>query len=66
MKKYLTINDLANDERYPLTLGTIRSLIRHRKTNGLIKAVVQIGRRVYIKAELFEEWLDSNIHSKLF
>lgn len=58
--QYLTTTQIAKSDCYPFTLGQIRHylLIRHR--NGLDKAVRKIGKRLYLRRDLFEQWIESN------
>lgn len=58
--QYLTTKQIADSDCYPFTEGQIRHylLIRHR--NGLDKAVRKIGKRLYLRRDLFESWIESN------
>jgi len=40
------------------TQGSLRWLLFHRRTNGLARAVFQVGRRVLIDVDAFFAWLD--------
>lgn len=53
----LTIEQLA--ERYPsfLSINTLRWQLRHRDTNGLRAACVQLGRKLLISKTAYERWL---------
>lgn len=57
--KYLTINDIVKCEKYPFTLGQMRSFLLERDKNGLGVAVRKIGKRLYIRSDLFELWVDN-------
>jgi len=61
MKKYVSIKDIVNDDKYPFSLGQVRALITKRHINGLATSIRKIGRRVYIREDLFDEWFDSHI-----
>lgn len=52
-----TIEELA--AKYPniLTVSTLRWQLRHRDTNGLQAACVQIGKRTFISKSRYEQWL---------
>jgi len=63
MKKYMTIDDLVNCDKYPFTKGQIRNFIQKRKLNGLLTSILKIGRRVYIDEELFEKWIKSHTNT---
>jgi len=58
--KYLTLNQIIDGEKYPFTYGQLRSFLINRTQNGLEKAVRKIGRRLYIREDLFIEWIESN------
>ena len=59
MIKYVSIDDIANNERYPFTKGQVRHFIANRNINGLSTSIRKIGRRVYIREDLFDEWVES-------
>ena len=59
MIKYVSIDDIANNERYPFTKGQVRHFIANRNINGLSTSIRKIGRRVYIREDMFEEWIES-------
>jgi len=59
MKKYVSVNDIANDEKYPFSKRQLQHLLYKRKTNGLYKAVRKIGSLIYFREDLFDEWMDS-------
>lgn len=65
MKKYVSIKDIVNDEKYPFSLGQLRALITKRHLNGLATSIRKIGRRIYIREDLFDEWFDSHIDSHI-
>jgi hypothetical protein len=39
--------------------GSLRWLLFNRQQNGLDRAVVRIGRRIYIDEDKFFQWLDA-------
>jgi hypothetical protein len=57
---YKTIQDIASDKNYPFSLGQLRSFILKRQENGLDKAVRKIGKRIYIRIDLFDEWIEKH------
>jgi len=61
MKKYMSIDDVANDPKYPFSKGQVRHLVAKRKINGLATSIRKIGRRVYIREDLLDIWMDSHI-----
>lgn len=58
--KYLSAKQIAESDHYPFTLGQIRHYLLMRHRNGLEKAVRKIGKRLYLRKDLFEEWIESN------
>lgn len=59
--KYLSIKELAESKDYPFTLGQIRSFLMDRKINGLSKCIRKIGRKLYIRNDLFDQWIDFHV-----
>lgn len=59
VKEYKTVSQIASCGRYPFTLGQLRNLLLERSKNGLSTAVRKIGKRIYIRTDLFENWIES-------
>jgi hypothetical protein len=57
---YLSPSDIVETNEYPFTLGQIRHYLQMRHRNGLDKAVRKIGKRLYLRKDLFEQWIESN------
>jgi hypothetical protein len=57
--KYLSPHQIATSEEYPFTIGQVRHLLLMRHKNGLEKAIRKIGKRLYVKRDLFESWIES-------
>lgn len=57
--EYLSPQQIAALTRYPFSLGQIRYYLLMRHKNGLDKAVRKIGKRLYIRLDLFEQWIES-------
>ncbi len=51
------IHKFAEAHSHLLNTTTLRWQLRHRDTNGLASAVVQIGRRLFISKSRYEAWL---------
>ncbi len=51
---------IAESNRYPLSLGQIRHLLLHRHTNGLEQATRRVGKRLLIRMDLFDAWLENH------
>ena len=58
--KYLTVRQIYDSGDYPFTEGQIRAFLMDREKNGLTKCLRQIGKRIYIREDLFEEWIDKH------
>ena len=58
-KIYLEPKQIAASNKYPCTMGQIRHYLLMRHRNGLDRAVRKIGKRCYLRMDLFEEWIES-------
>ena len=56
--KYITVKHIL--EEYPFTKGQLRQFLLSRKTNGLDKAIRKIGKTLYFRADLFEQWIEGH------
>lgn len=57
--EWITLEQLLKD--YPaFTEPTVRLWLQRRKKNGLDKCINQVSRRLYIRRDLFEEWIMSH------
>lgn len=56
--KYLSVEDIVSCPRYPFTKGQIRHYLLSRHRNGLEKAIRKIGKRIFIREDLFEAWIE--------
>jgi hypothetical protein len=52
-----TIDALAAAYPQLLTPATLRWQLRHRETNGLATACVQVGKKLLISRTRYESWL---------
>ena len=59
--EYLSIQQIADSKQYPFTIGQIRHYLIMRHRNGLEKAVRKIGKRLFIRKDLFELWIESQV-----
>lgn len=55
--EYLTIKQVA--DKYPFTPGQIRHFLTKRHRNGLENAIRKIGKRIYVRLDLFQSWIES-------
>ena len=57
--QYLTVRQVA--ESFPaFSESSIRYFLFHRESNGLQQHVRNIGRKILISSNGFEEWINSN------
>lgn len=56
--EYKTIRQLIEDSNYPFTLGQLRHYLIQRHRNGLEEAVRKIGKRIFIRVDLFDAWIE--------
>ncbi len=56
--QYLTAKQIAESRCYPFTPGQVRHFLLMRHRNGLQKAVRKIGKRLYLRKDLFENWIE--------
>jgi hypothetical protein len=57
--QYLSIKQIADSNKYPFTLGQMRHYLIMRHKNGLEAAVRKIGKRLYLRNDLFQNWIES-------
>lgn len=57
--RFLTKKQLLATGKYPFSLNALSLLIFKSKENGLDEAVFRVGRRVLIREDLFDNWLQS-------
>lgn len=57
--QYLSIKQIADSNQYPFSLGQIRHYLIMRHKNGLDAAIRKIGKRLYLRKDLFDTWIES-------
>jgi len=57
--KYINLTQIIQSDKYPFTLGQMRGFLLHREENGLSQCVYHIGRRLYLREDLFDRWIES-------
>ncbi len=58
--QYVSFDDLVNDNNLPFTRGMLRKLFMDRNKNGLDSAVRKIGKRLYVRKDLFIAWIEKH------
>lgn len=56
--EYRSLQQIVNNTRYPFTMEQLRHYLLKRHKNGLEKAVRRIGKRLYLRQDLFDEWIE--------
>lgn len=56
--EYWSTHQIITDKKYPFTKGQIYHLLLNRHRNGLEAAVRKIGKRLYLRMDLFEKWIE--------
>jgi hypothetical protein len=56
--KYLSTKQVVESGKYPFTLPMIRHYLLHRHVNGLNKAVRKIGKRLFLREDLLDAWIE--------
>lgn len=62
--QYLGVSEIAKSGRYPFTIGQIRHYLTKRHQNGLEKAVRKIGKRLYLRTDLLDAWIEKQAGGK--
>ena len=57
--KYLSCKQIVEDEKYPFSMAMLRHYLLHRHRNGLDKAVRKIGKRLFLRSDLLDSWIDA-------
>lgn len=61
MTTYLSAQQIVDSPRYPFSMGQLRSFLLKRHINGLEKAVRRIGKRLYLRQDLFDQWIEEQV-----
>jgi hypothetical protein len=57
--QYLSPQQIITTGRYPFTMGQIRYLLLYRHRNGLETAVRKVGKRLMLRMDLFDQWIEN-------
>ncbi len=61
---YWSPQQIVSSGKYPFTMGQIRHLLLHRHSNGLQSTVRKIGKRLVLRVDLFDSWVESQAEKK--
>jgi hypothetical protein len=56
--EYWELKQIEKSPKYPFTMGQLHYFMLKRHKNKLDKAVRKIGKRIYIRIDLFDEWIE--------
>jgi hypothetical protein len=56
--EYANLQQTADNPKYPFTIGQLRHYMSHRHKNGLNIAVRKIGKRLFLRIDLFDAWIE--------
>jgi hypothetical protein len=57
-QEYWSPQKIVSSGKYPFSMGQVRYLLLHRHRNGLQDAVRKIGKRLVLRMDLFDEWIE--------
>jgi hypothetical protein len=55
---YWSPKQIVTSGKYPLSLGQLRHLLLFRHKNGLQSAVRKVGKRLMLRVDLFDQWIE--------
>jgi hypothetical protein len=56
---YWSPQQIVASGKYPFSMGQLRHLLLYRHRNGLQGAVRKIGKRLVLRVDLFNQWIES-------
>ena len=59
--QYLSVSQIFELQHYPFSMGQIRHFLAMRHRNGLATSVRKIGKRLYLRRDLFERWIEDQM-----
>ncbi len=57
--EYLSPQQVFESPKYPFSLGQLRHFLLLRHRNGLAEATRKIGRRLYLRSDLLDQWIEN-------
>ena len=57
--EWLTVEDVIAS--YPFSRGVFRLMLFKRDSNGLSIAVRKIGKKIYLRKDLLDKWIDDQV-----
>ncbi len=62
--EYWSPQQIVSSGKYPLSMGQLRHLLLHRHKNGLQSSVRRIGKRLVLRIDLFDHWIEMQTEGK--
>lgn len=62
--EYWSLQQIISSGKYPFTIGQIRHLLLYRHRNGLKSAVRKVGKRLLLRIDLFDQWIEEQKEGK--
>lgn len=59
-----SLQDLVARHPRVLSVATLRHQLRSRDTNGLARAVVQIGKRLFVSESRYQRWISETAENR--
>ena len=56
--EYWELKTIAESNKYPFSMGQLHYFMLNRHKNGLSQAVRKIGKRIYMRMDTFDTWIE--------
>jgi hypothetical protein len=56
--EYCFAEQIEKSPKYPFSIHQLRHFFLHRHKNGLNGAVCKIGKRIVVRMDLFDAWIE--------
>lgn len=60
----MSLKQLLDSKKYPFTLSQMRGFLRERNLNGIEDVIRKIGKHIYIRIDLFDQWIEDHKEGK--
>ena len=64
VKGNLTPQQIVDSPNYPFSMGQVRHILLTRHKNGLREATRKMGRRILLRKDLWEAWLENQAEGR--
>lgn len=55
---YWSPQQIVTSGKYPFSMGQLRHFLLHRHRNGLQATVRKVGKRLVLRMDLFDQWIE--------